>query len=326
MLNVDDIVKSYTNATKITVKELIQELWSGYGEIVRCRLEGADYSSVVIKHIKLKPNNSHPKGWNTTSSHERKVKSYGVEANWYQLYAKNISNKLRMPRLIGLVQEEEEELLFILEDLDGDGYHIRKEKSSISELKQCISWLTVLHGNTLSFKDVNLWAKGSYWSLSTRIDEYECMRESHLKTQSYKIDNVLTNTVYKCIIHGDPKLANFCFHDNQKEVAGLDFQYTGAGCGMRDLVYLIRSAISSDDCFKYEEELVNFYFSELNKNRVDFTDFEALENEWRPLFTIAWADFNRFLIGWMPNHTKLNKYSDDITLRAIEQLKQYSHE
>jgi len=322
MLNVDDIVKSYTNATKMTVKELIQELWSGYGEIVRCRLEGADYSSVVIKHIKLKPNNSHPKGWNTTSSHERKVKSYEVEANWYQLYAKNISNKLRMPKLIGLIQKEEE-MLFILEDLDDEGYYIRKEKATIFELKKCVSWLAIMHGDTMSIENVKLWGKGSYWHLHTRLDEYISMRESPLKDNSFKIDNTLSNTVYKCIIHGDSKLTNFCFRDDHKGVAGLDFQYTGIGCGMKDLVYLIGSALSPNECFEYEDELINFYFKELKKSTKNAIDFEGIEKEWRPLFTIAWADFNRFLLGWMPNHSKLNKYSDSITLRALEELNNY---
>ena len=52
-------------------------------------------------------------------------------------------------------------------------------------------------------------------------------------------------------------------------------------------------------------------------------DFNALKKEWSPLFTIAWADFNRFLMGWMPGHEKLNKYSDHITLRALDTLEKY---
>jgi hypothetical protein len=322
MLNVDDIIKSCTNAVEIISKDVIQELWSGYGKIVRYNLDSPNYSSVVVKYIQLKPTRKHPKGWNTTNSHERKVKSYEVETNWYQFYGNQLSDKVRIPELIGLVKEGLETVL-ILEDLDSKGFSLRKQSATILEVKKCISWLASLHGETMLSKDLRLWDKGSYWHLSTRIYEYDAMEKSYLKEQSHKMDNILNKVVYKCLIHGDPKLSNFCFHDNDNDVAGLDFQYIGAGCGMKDLIYLIGSALSSDECFKHEQELINYYFSQLKQTVEDSIDFDSLEREWRPLFTIAWGDFNRFLMGWMPNHAKLNKYSDSITSRALEQLKQY---
>jgi len=42
-------------------------------------------------------------------------------------------------------------------------------------------------------------------------------------------------------------------------------------------------------------------------------DLEKLEKEWRSLYYVAWADFQRFLLGWSPGHTKNNGYSQRIT-------------
>jgi hypothetical protein len=51
--------------------------------IVRYGLEGSEYKSVVIKHVRLPYQSQHPRGWNTDLSHQRKIKSYHVEMAWY---------------------------------------------------------------------------------------------------------------------------------------------------------------------------------------------------------------------------------------------------
>ena len=80
----NEMVIKATGATALKQTEVIQELWSGYGEIARYALSDSEQHSIVIKHICLPEHTSHPRGWNTDTSHERKVKSYKVESNWYQ--------------------------------------------------------------------------------------------------------------------------------------------------------------------------------------------------------------------------------------------------
>lgn len=70
-------------ADSITSYEQIQSLWSGYGELVRVGMSGSEVKSVIVKHIQLPESELHPKGWNTALSHQRKLKSYQVEVNWY---------------------------------------------------------------------------------------------------------------------------------------------------------------------------------------------------------------------------------------------------
>ena len=49
-------------------------------------------------------------------------------------------------------------------------------------------------------------------------------------------------------------------------------------------------------------------------------DAQALQEEWRSLYPIAWADFERFMSGWNPAHRKLTDYSDATTERAIDDM------
>ena len=69
------IILQNTGASSLSEKEVIQQLWSGYGKIIRVALENSDLESVVVKHVKLPENAIHPRGWNTDISHERKLKS-----------------------------------------------------------------------------------------------------------------------------------------------------------------------------------------------------------------------------------------------------------
>jgi hypothetical protein len=49
---------------------------------------------------------------------------------------------------------------------------------------------------------------------------------------------------------------------------------------------------------------------------------DELEADWRPLYRVAWADFHRFMKGWSPGHWKLSDYSERVTRKVIESLKE----
>ncbi len=66
-------ILSATGSSMFEVVEVIQELWSGYGQILRLRLDGD--SEVVVKHIRMAATANHPRGWNSDLSHQRKLKS-----------------------------------------------------------------------------------------------------------------------------------------------------------------------------------------------------------------------------------------------------------
>ena len=134
-------------------------------------------------------------------------------------------------------------------------------------------------------------------------------------------------------MHGDAKLANFCFRPkssssrSSSKVAAVDFQYIGRGCGMKDLAYFLGSCLNEQQCEARESQLLDYYFSSLidqvekkvEKKKVSI-DKAKLEEEWRELYPVAWADFHRFIKGWSPGHWKINSYSEKLTAAVIKSL------
>jgi len=298
-----------TDASACKEIEVIQSLWSGYGRISRYELVGGMEETVVVKYIALNQSSDHPRGWNTDKSHLRKVRSYEVETYWYQQWNQEVTHQCKTPNLIGSFSEGKDQWI-ILEDLQGD-FPLRKYEVNLNEVKVCLKWLANFHVAFLKRKPTGLWKVGTYWHLDTRPDELEEMKESNLKSKAHLIDNLLNNAKYQTIVHGDAKLANFCFSENGKKVSAVDFQYVGGGCGIKDVGYFLGSCLSSEECEFYQDELLDFYFSILKKSfdssTFDFK-FQELETEWRKLYPIACTDFTRFLLGWMPSHQKVNGY------------------
>ena len=303
-----------TGASSLQEKEVIQELWSGYGKIKRIHLEGSELKSVVVKNVQLPKQTNHPRGWNSEIGHLRKLKSYQVETNWYQNYSHQ--STARLPKCFGVTQKEDE-VLIILEDLDAAGFPIRKCTVAWNDIEICLEWLAKFHASYLGKVPNRLWETGTYWHLATRPQELDVLSDVPLKEAAAKIDENLNNCTHKTFVHGDAKLANFCFAEDGK-VAGVDFQYVGGGCGMKDVAYFVGSCLNEKECERLEAQILDTYFGHLHlalgaKN-------EALEKEWRGLYPVAWADFHRFLKGWSPGHWKINSYSERITQSVIQNL------
>lgn len=308
-----------TGASSCKENVTIQELWSGYGRIVRIGLAESIYKSVVVKYVQLPNKTNHPRGWNTNLSHERKVKSYQVEVEWYKHFSSLSNDSCRVPKCLGF-DELGDEVLIVMEDLDELGFDKRLSSVSLKELYNCIEWLANFHATYLGVKPNGLWEKGTYWHLETRPEELDVLADTKLKTAAAAIDKVLNETVYQTLVHGDAKLANFCFSE-AGDVSAVDFQYIGGGCGMKDLVYFVGSCLGETDCEKYEKQILDHYFKVL-RGALKQSDFsgDEIEKDWRPLYHIAWADFHRFLKGWSPGHWKINSYSERVTKQVIENL------
>ena len=313
-----------TGARKIRSATVIQSLWSGYGEIVRLELEGSTYPSVILKHIKLPEAGSHPRGWNTGRSHKRKIRSYQIEAHWYQDYAHQCDGHCPVPACLDVTVGGDETVL-VLTDLDAAGFEIRKDAATMRDMRTCLDWLASFHATFLNSSADGLWECGSYWHLDTRPDELEALDDVPLREAAVSIDQQLRACRYQTLIHGDAKLANFCFTGDtaQPRVAAVDFQYVGRGCGMKDVAYFVGSCLREVECEALETELLDYYFFRLGqylKENQPGIDADELEGEWRGLYDVAWADFHRFLKGWSPGHWKINGYSEQLTRRVIERL------
>jgi len=329
-----DITLKATGASSLVESEVIQSLWSGYGKIVRCGLQydqkvgtaqrsalQSKPDSVVVKHVHWPDSKNHPRGWNTGRSHERKVKSYQVETTWYDQWASRCDETCRIPKCLAL-ETHGDEVFMVMEDLDASGFGERRNHVSDTEIKSSLSWLANFHATFMGEKPDGLWETGTYWHLETRPDELNELDDPALKAAAPAIDQKLTDSPFQTLVHGDAKLANFCF-SNSGKVAAVDFQYVGGGCGMKDVAYFISSCLCEDECERQEAALLDFYFQTLEtalQHHGKTIDFSELEADWRALYPVAWTDFFRFLQGWSPGHWKIHRYSERLAREVLEQL------
>ncbi len=330
-----------TGASALIESEVIQSLWSGYGKIVRCGLEyevggqtlshpapgrttqrsSLQLESVVVKHVHWPNATHHPRGWTTSRSHERKVKSYQVETAFYEQSASRCDENCRVPICFAL-ETHGDEVFMVLEDLDAAGFGGRRTYATDTEIKACLSWLAHFHATYMGEPPSSLWETGTYWHLETRPDELDELDDLKLKAAAASIDQQLKETPFQTLVHGDAKLANFCFSADGR-VAAVDFQYVGGGCGMKDVAYFLGSCLGEDECERRETELLAYYFLILEtalQCRGKDVDFQALELGWRTLYPVAWTDFFRFLQGWSPGHWKIHRYSARLANEVLERL------
>ncbi|WP_111977749.1 phosphotransferase [Algibacillus agarilyticus] len=330
-------LKMLLNDSELIITEQVQSLWSGYGQIVRCR-SLSTHQDYIVKAIAPANASRHPRGWNTSASHERKVKSYQVEAAFYQHYAPLTDLNCKIPNLIASKVTHADTLL-VMEDLDEQGYTERKTLATWQELNAAIRWLAFFHARFMGVNHVdngfNLWPIGTYWHLATRQDELAAMPASEFKTQAQAIDCRLQQAQFKTLVHGDAKFENLCFlptfdatSDNPEvglgyKVAAIDFQYVGMGAGVKDLAYLVGSCLQNQQLFDYDERVVEAYLTHLKQALTLYEkpiDFMALTTETKTLYPIAWADFYRFLLGWNPQSWKISDYMKHQAALGLAQL------
>jgi hypothetical protein len=288
---VEALVLDATGAARVTRSDEVQSLWSGYGKIVRVALEGGDAPAAVVKRVQWPTKMHHPRGWTSSRSHARKVRSYAIESAFYRGYAADCDDRCRVPRLLA-ESHADDGVLLVLEDLDAAGLGGRRTDVTPDELRACLSWLAHFHATFLGRTPSDLWETGTYWHLETRPDELAAM--------------------------GDTPLA-----DAGSAVAAVDFQYVGGGPGIKDVAYFIGSCLDERECERQQEPLLDAYFAALEEAlhaRAADVDVDALAGEWRALYPVAWTDFYRFLAGWSPGHWKVHAYTRRLAREVLATL------
>jgi streptomycin 6-kinase len=300
-MRVEDHLCALTGARSARRVERIQSLWSGWGEIVRYALEGASSPSVVVKIVRP--------GRGSERGSARKHRSYEVEAAWYRDWSARCEGVCRVPRALHV-----SEGLFVLEDLDAAGYPDRWVRGHRDDgrVRVCVEWLAAFHAHFLGSEPAGLWPEGTYWHLATRPDEHRAMVPGPLKDAASAIATTLATARIQTLVHGDAKVANFCF--GAGGVAAVDFQYVGGGVGVKDLVYFLGSALAGPELVRSAPAWIDRYFAALVASHPRGPEAEA---EWRRLLPFAWADFERFLAGWSPGHRDRSGYAAEQTALAV---------
>ncbi|TDP01220.1 phosphotransferase [Marinomonas balearica] len=331
MISPEIYIKRALKAKYVDRIESIQTLWSGYGEIVRYRVHESgvigepDPHYVILKSIRLDKVNEHPRGWQSHHAHERKLRSYDMEANWYENWSSRCSKSERVAQCYG-VWRSDDAIYILMEDLDASHYSVRKVKLAVHECLAVLDWLANFHARFLGIENrtdsFDLWQRGTYWHLSTRPDEWHAMTDSLLKEHANRIDSAMEGATYKTLLHGDAKVANFCFSADLNQVAAVDFQYVGVGIGVQDVAYFLGSCLSEENLSENLSFLLEHYFGELSRclvARGESPDSaEKVVMEWDALFVVAWADFHRFILGWSPEHAKNTAFSRNMATKGVE--------
>ncbi|MEE2644919.1 MAG: inositol monophosphatase family protein [Myxococcota bacterium] len=315
---IQEKILAATGAERVRSVEEVQRLWSDYGVLSRVYLVGGSYPSVVLKAIHLPVSERHPRGFAGARSRARKIESYQVERRWYQSQKSTEIPGAPMARALASWSEGSH-IFLLLEDLAALGYRSITSASSI-EVRLVLRWLARFHASGIGASAAGIWETGSYWHLSTRPDELAVIRGTRLHRFAAFLDARLRCGRFSTLVHGDAKLANFLFHETREDTAAVDFQYVGLGCPMRDLAYFLGGVMSGAECARQESALLADYFSELQRSLPEAQPFAEIEAEWRALYPVAWADFQRFLLGWSPQHHKLTDHSARLTERALTEI------
>ncbi|MEO8875980.1 MAG: phosphotransferase [Polyangiaceae bacterium] len=306
-------------AQEIRRSARLQSLWSGYGEIFRVDLIGSAVPTAIVKWVKPPAQLRDARDSPETRSHRRKCRSYDVEAAWYRGLASEHDATWRVPALL-TSRADQNEWIFVLEDLDALGFAERRRDPNEAEADACLAWLASFHAHFLGRSVNGLWKAGTYWHLGTRPDELAAVDDRALREAAPLLDRKLAECTYRTLVHGDAKPANFCFAPKGRAVAAVDFQYVGGGCGMKDVAYFLAGDDLSD---KAEARQLDRYFTHLRAalaRRDDAVDADAIEREWRALYPIAYADFCRFLAGWSKARWQRDARGQRITQAVLQTL------
>lgn len=320
---------------KISKESHVTDLWAGYGSIHRVKVyfDNGTALPLIIKRV----NPPCDEGSTQSVSHVRKLKSYQIEGNFYSdlapiLESSNLKCHVPIPYSI-IESPSSNSFQFVLSDLSSN---FSSTYGSLNESQTycALSWLAKLHATfyqhtiitSTQNKEGNdnevslVWDYGGYWHLKTRLEELESIDSSkhrrfscfHPKRSqlAFLVDERMNASRHKShtLVHGDFKKDNIMFSDTvEDECAAVDFQYCGAGYGMKDVVMLIVSSVSSRVLSTVGEEgLIMYYYQEFMKyykNVHTEIDHSTLEEEITPTtmkkqYELSLLDYVRFMDGW----------------------------
>ncbi|MCF2906813.1 ecdysteroid 22-kinase family protein [Pseudoalteromonas sp. DL2-H2.2] len=282
-----------------------QALWSGCGHIYKFTYQN---EALVAKVAAVPEQLTHRHITQSQHSLRRKYRSYRKELNFYRQTARHYVHACSLPEVKALAQQDDV-FICVFTDFESQGYH-NVSRADSEQVELMLKWLARFHAvGLVSAALTEMDLQGNYWHLNTRPDEYARMASGQLKQYASEIDHQLNTCAFQTCIHGDAKLANFAF--SGKEALGYDFQHIGKGIGISDVMLLLTSLYSDPQLEMHAQTCLDRYFEFLTKalsTHWPETKIKALEQSWRLLWPFVWADFQRFLLGWKPDHQKLTSY------------------
>jgi serine/threonine protein kinase len=253
--------------------------------------------------------------------------SYKIENNFYNselIKGKVKENQLNIPILYCFEEDRKLQYMsFFMNDVSTN-YPEHPEAPSITQAQLALEWLAKWH--SLFWMEhwnwpKDLWKEGNFWVLNRKgknnIQSIPQTWSSLIKNLNKKYANVaqdkgfhdfgkrlmnaakglcqlLNTTRYRTIIHGDFKPANMFFSNDSCSVC--DFQFSGAGVPLQDVVYFLFPDALMNFSGK-EEQLLKHYYDTLINLGVDSLNYDLCLQ----LYELCVLDYLRYLLekGWM---------------------------
>lgn len=297
-MNADSLSKILGRDVRKVNTSHLCTLWAGYGSIQS--LAAIPAHDRQLSHFILKVVNA-PE--DSGEAHERKLKSYEVEAAFYKHLALGLLSQGVMVAQPYLVDTDptSHKVTILMDDLRSAFPRASHGSLGGDMLASAVDWLARFHaahweGVDSTMPPYNqLWPEGCYWRLDTRHSEYNDISSSwqRLKNCAFVVADLLKNGTcasnrrqHKTLVHGDFKSPNILFSEDLRATAEavddtiigtqgrstcavVDFQYVGEGYGARDLVMLLVSSAqmprAQQDAVALEKRILELYHSWLLK-------------------------------------------------------------
>ena len=245
----------------------------------------------------------------TSRQTAKNMNLYEIEAYWYNQYGNKIPIRCPEAYFVGLDKKDIGNFIMFMEDLSPARQISQMAGCNVNDIRLALDEVTLLHkahwddNNLSKIKCLNYGKDRKKFIKQFLIEIYPdwCSRykdridKSILEMGKSLIDRydsyIEIKTEPIVLSHGDFRLDNMLFYDNNGRVAVLDWQTLSAGVPMADIAYCISTSFSdSNDRKIHEESLVSRYLKKLN-----------LDDGVYP-YELAWRDYRRcsfigFLMG-----------------------------
>ena len=245
----------------------------------------------------------------TSRQTAKNMNLYEIEAYWYNQYGNKIPIRCPEAYFVGLDKKDIGNFIMFMEDLSPARQISQMAGCNVNDIRLALDEVALLHkahwddNNLSKIKYLNYGKDRKKFIKQFLIEIYPewCSRykdridKSILEMGKSLIDRydsyIEIKTEPIVLSHGDFRLDNMLFYDNNGRVAVLDWQTLSAGVPMADIAYCISTSFSdSNDRKIHEESLVSRYLKKLN-----------LDDGVYP-YELAWRDYRRcsfigFLMG-----------------------------
>ncbi|MDG1152521.1 MAG: phosphotransferase [Hyphomicrobiales bacterium] len=245
----------------------------------------------------------------TSRQTAKNMNLYEIEAYWYNQYGNKIPIRCPEAYFVGLDKKDIGNFIMFMEDLSPARQISQMAGCNVNDIRLALDEVALLHkahwddNNLSKIKCLNYGKDRKKFIKQFLIEIYPdwCSRykdridKSILEMGKSLIDRydsyIEIKTEPIVLSHGDFRLDNMLFYDNNGRVAVLDWQTLSAGVPMADIAYCISTSFSdSNDRKIHEETLISRYLKKLN-----------LDDGVYP-YELAWRDYRRcsfigFLMG-----------------------------